>query len=119
MVYTCTKCGRWLQARGGLFNAVRVARKQANSLYCPRCNIHYRNPYRDTTPIWKQHPDLKQTKKGTYYRLSNADNGNTLVLFHHYNWYPPTEKEILETKDIELIEIYRKVDGENRCLIKY
>ena len=114
MVYTCSKCGRWLQARGGLFNAVRVSRRQANVLFCPRCNLRYHNPYRDTIPVWKQHPDIQRTTDGIYYRLSNAENGNTLILFHHGNWYPPTTKDIFDTHDAELIELYYKIDYENR-----
>ena len=104
MIYTCSKCGRWLQSR------------TRSLLYCPRCEKFYRKLYSYKPPIWKQHPDIEQTKKGIYYRLSNAKNGNTLILFHHYNWYPPTEKEILESKDKELIELYKKVDNENEEL---
>lgn len=117
MVYVCPKCGRWLRCIG--VKGLRILRlSEAKFLFCPRCKVKYNNPsYEpDRTPLWKHHPDLKQTKKGHYYRLIMAKNWNTLILFHHYNWYPPTEKEILESKDEELIKLYRKVDGENFLL---
>ena len=115
-MYVCRQCHRWLQSVDS--NNLRTARKKATTLYCPNCNIRYRNPYynSDKTPEWKKHKDLQQTSKGTFYRLSNADNGNTLILFHYYNWYPPTEKEIFNTKDFELIDLYKKIDCENTYL---
>ena len=113
MTYCCTKCGRYLQSVDVWNN--RVARKRAYKLYCPNCNISYRNPYKDTdkTPLWMKHPDLKKTKKGLYYRLENAKNGDTLILFHNYNWYPPTEIEIKNTNDHELIDLYYRIDIQN------
>jgi len=67
-------------------------------------------------PLWKRDPKIQITENGRYFKLGHARNGNVLILFHNYNWYPPNKEEIFDTKDSELIELYYKIDCENQYM---
>jgi hypothetical protein len=57
-----------------------------------------------------------KTKNGSEYCIKINNFGKRLLFLKGGGfcfWYLPTEKEILETNDNELINIYQRLDGEN------
>lgn len=105
MAYYCKKCGKCLIPTGLSLISSRRSYRQASVLRCTNCWINYKNPHYEKELLWKQDSDLKKTKKGRYYKLAQAkgNSGHTLILFHNYRWYAPTEREIFDTEDDELI----------------
>ena len=57
------------------------------------------------------------TEKGFRYRVENRRYGKVILFpvgkYAKIMGYAPTEKEILETKDSELINVYRRIDNQN------
>jgi len=61
--------------------------------------------------------DFDKTEKGTRFRIERRKHRDVIVFpvgkHAKIMGYAPTEKEILETKDHELIDIYNRIDNQN------